>query len=133
MSYVSISAQIVALLQTITELNQVYAYEPKELNKYPCATVSALSHKDEFNDTAANIRKFTFIIRIYTRTDSASDAESVMQNVVDKVMAKIESSVTLNGTCDFARPTEARWMYGEREVPVRICELTVEANKRVNR
>lgn len=133
MSYVSIAAAIIAKLQTVTELEQVFSHEPKELAKFPCATVTALSHVDTFADTAANQRAFTFIIRLYFRTDVAQDAETILRNVADKVIAKIESDVTLNGTCDFARPSEGNWLYQTREVPVRVVEVTIECLKRLNR
>lgn len=133
MSYVTIAAQLKTILQTITELNQVYDYEPKELLKYPCATITSTSHKNEFNDLAANRRIFTFTIRIYNRTDIASDAETIMRIVADRVITTIEGNVTLNGSCDWASPTEGKWGFAEREVPVRICEIAIEAAKRVNR
>lgn len=133
MSYVSIVAQIKTLLLTIAEINIVYDYEPKELVKYPCTTVTATGHNNEFGDLAANKRRFLFTIRCYTRTDSASDAETILRTVADKVIEKIENNVTLGGSCDWARPTEGRWSYQEREVPVRVCEMTIEAVKRVNR
>lgn len=133
MTYVSIAAGIVAKLGTVTELEQVYNHEPKELAKFPCATVTAFSHTDVFADTAANTRQFTFMIRLYFRTDTAQDAETVLRNVADKVIAKIESDVTLNGSCDFARPSEGRWLFQQREVPVRVVEITIEALKRLNR
>ena len=133
MSYVTIAAQLKILLQTITELNQIYDYEPKELLKYPCATITSSGHRNEFNDLAANRRVFTFIIRIYNRTDSASDAETIMRTVADRVISVVEGNITLNGSCDWASPTEGKWGFAEREVPVRICEITVEAVKRVNR
>lgn len=133
MTYVSIAAGIMARLQTVSELEQVYNHEPKELAKFPCATVTAFSHADIFADTAANTRQFTFMVRLYFRTDVAQDAETVLRSVADKVIEKIESDVTLNGSCDFARPSEGRWLFQQREVPVRVVEITVEALRRLNR
>lgn len=133
MTYVSIAAGIMARLQTVSELEQVYNHEPKELAKFPCATVTAFSHADIFADTAANTRQFTFMVRLYFRTDVAQDAETVLRSVADKVIEKIESDVTLNGSCDFARPSEGKWLFQQREVPVRVVEITVEALRRLNR
>lgn len=133
MTYVSIASGITAKLQTVTELEQVYNHEPKELAKFPCATVTAFSHTDVFADTAANTRQFTFMIRLYFRTDVAQDAETVLRVVADKVIEKIESDITLNDSCDFARPSEGKWLFQQREVPVRVVEITVEALRRLNR
>jgi hypothetical protein len=56
-----------------------------------------------------------------------------LQGIADAIISAIEANVTLNGACDFARPTASKWLYAERELPVRIVEITVEATKRVNR
>ena len=133
MSYVNIAQQLVIILQSISDLAAVYNHEPKELKDYPCATVSAASHKDAFSDTAANRRIYIFTVRLYFRTDVAQDAETVLRGLADSVIGMIESNVTLNGVCDFAKPTEGTWDYQEREVPVRVCILTIECNKRINR
>lgn len=133
MSYVSIAAQLVNILQGVSDLVTVYNHEPKELKDYPCATVTAASHKDAFSDTAANRRVYLFTIRLYFRTDVAQDAETVLRSLADSIISAIESNVTLNGACDFAKPTEGAWDYQEREVPVRVCILTIECNKRINR
>jgi hypothetical protein len=133
MSYVSITAQLKAILEAVTGLNEVYDYEPKELLKYPCATITAQSHQNLFNDTAANRRQYTFTIRCFYRTDDAATAESTLQGIADSVISAIETNVTLNGACDFARPTASKWLYAERELPMRIVEITIEAVKRVNR
>lgn len=133
MTYVSIATQLKTLLQSITELSTVYDYEAKELNRYPCATLTAGSHKNNFQDTAANRRQFVFTIRLYNRTDSAADGERIMRVVADKVIQAVETNITLNGSCDWAAPSEGVWGYQEREVPVRVCEITVIAVKRVVR
>lgn len=133
MTYVSIAVQLKTLLQSITELSTIYDYEAKELNQYPCATLTASSHKNDFQDTAANRRSFVFTVRLYNRTDSASDGERIMRVVADKVMQTIEANVTLNGSCDWATPSEGVWGYQEREVPVRVCEITIVVLKRVVR
>lgn len=133
MTYVSIGSQLKGILDSISEFNVVYEYEEKELAKYPAATITALSHTDEFNDTAANNRVFTFNIRLYFRTDTEEDAESILRDLTDKVIVAVENDVTLDNTVDFARPTGARWLFQEREVPVRVVEVTIEVVKRVAR
>ena len=133
MTYVSLGLALETILNTIVEFNAVYNYEPKELLKYPTATVTALSHEDIFSDTATNTRVFTFTIRLYYRTDLEDDAESILRDLADKVIVALEADPTLSGACDFAKPTKASWTYSEREVPVRIVEMTIDINKRVPR
>jgi hypothetical protein len=132
MSYETIGQEIYNLLVTISEIDFVYNYEPNELKKFPCATVSALEHTNEFSDLAANRREFRFIIRLYFRRDM-TDYEVVMRKVVDQIITEFEADPSINGACDFAQPTESKWLFQEREVPVRVCEVTISAVKRVNR
>ena len=133
MTYVNIAAELVAILNTITEFNAVYNYEKKELEKYPCATVTALSHSDEFADTSSNQRTFRFSIRLYYRTDTEQDAETILRDLVDKVIVAIEAKPRLNNVVDFARPIDATWDYTERELPVRYCAITIECLTRLPR
>lgn len=135
MSYVSISSAIATLLNTVTELNQVTEYEPKEVKKYPAAAITPLGHDNAPYDIAANRRVFSFIVRLYYRIDDGvgTTYEGVMRDLVDKVLNKLESSVTLNGSCDFSLATKAKWLFQEREVPVRVVEISIDAVKRVNR
>lgn len=133
MGYQDIATQLINILTGITDINRVYGFEPKELKDYPTATVTALSHKDTFKDTASNQRLFIFMIRLYYRTDIEEDAETILRALTDQVIGALESNVRLNNAVDFARPTEARWLYQEREVPVRVVEIEIEASMRVQR
>jgi len=133
MSYVAISYAIVSLLSEITELLAVYSKEPAELLKYPCATVSSISHQNVPNDTAANRRCYSHIIRLYYKLDSANDAEGILRSIADLVIDKLESHVSLNDTCDYSTPSKGIWRSAEREVPVKVVEITIDAYKRINR
>lgn len=133
MSYVAIGTEIKNVLLTITDFNLVYGYEPKELLKYPSATVTASSHEDSFSSTSKNQRNYKFAIRLYYRTDTAEDAEGILRDLTDQVIIILEANPSLNGSCDFARPISANWLYQEREVPVRVVEITLEALVRLPR
>jgi hypothetical protein len=105
MSYSAIGTQIKTILLTISDFNIIYGYEPKELLKYPSATVTASSHADSFSSTAKNLRTFKFDIRLYFRTDTAEDAEGILRDLADQ----------------------------EREVPVRVVEIVIECLERLPR
>ena len=133
MSYASIAVQLEVILNTITELHEVFDHVPKQLTKFPCATISAISHTDSFTDLAANKRVYTFAVRCFVRTDNAADAERILRITVDKIITALESNVTLNGACDFASPTKGQFQFIERETPMLVCDITLEAKKRVSR
>lgn len=127
MSYTGISGGIKNILDDVKSLQAVYTEEPQNLLVYPCAAISAVSHTDEFADTSRNRRTFTFVIRLYQRVNDPTHGESVLLGIADDVLEALEEDPTLDGTCNFARPTRGAWSYVERETPVRVCEITVEA------
>jgi|SRR3990172_39566 len=134
MGYTTIGQALFDILDALvgSALKIAYNYEPKTLEKYPSATVVALSHSNVYNDTAANRREMVFTIRIYYRTEE-TDYENAMRASVDTIIESIEADPTLGGACDFAEPTESRWLFQEREVPVRVCEMTINCIFRKNR
>lgn len=133
MGYTSIGSQLKTILDGVTGFEVVYGYDPDELKDYPAATIQAVSHLNEFLDTAANSRRYTFLIRLFYRLDDDQDAESILRGLADDVIEAIEQNVTVAGVWEIARPTSAQWTHAQREVPVRVCELTVEIQSRVIR
>ncbi len=133
MGYVSVTTKLASLLNEITDFQAVYQYEPNALSGYPAAIVIAVGHRDAFYDTAANRRTYSYLIKLLYRLDVDADAESILQQLTDQVIAKLEANVTVAGVWEIARPTQATWSFGEREVPVRVVELTVDIESRVLR
>lgn len=131
--YYDIANGIKTILDTVTELKAVYANEPDLLEKYPAAAVLTRGHRDSVHDTAANRRNYIFNIRIYYRADILEDAENILRKVVDKVLSALEADITLGGTCDFHQATNGDWDYANKDVPVRVAVLTIEATVRRNR
>jgi hypothetical protein len=133
MTYTIIGAALKTKVEGVAGLAVSYNYEPKELEKYPAATIMAVGHSNGFSDLQANKRTFNFAIRVYYRTAEADTAESIVRSIVDSIISAVETDVTLGGTCDIAIPTSSTWGWGEREVPVRYCQINVSAQKRVAR
>jgi hypothetical protein len=133
MSYVTLNAKIAELIRAVSDVAVVYEYDKKELANFPSVTVSPISHQNQMYDTAANKRNFTFIVRIYNRNDDTGASEATLLKLLDDITDALESKPTLEGACDIARATQAKWAYQDREVPVRVIELTIEASKRVLR
>lgn len=133
MGYISIKTEIMTKLQALTEINNLFDEEPKELGAYPAVAVTFMGHQDTPHDTAGNVRVFQFMVRGYYPTDVANDAEAILGDLADKIIAALEADVTLNGSCDYTRATEGKFLYQEREIPLRIVEITISAVKRLNR
>lgn len=134
MTYAGLLTALQATLSTVTGLT-VSIGEKKALGTFPYACISNLNHDNEFKDLAGNKRQYQFVIRFYYRTDNTNDPdfEIKLATVVDSVISILEHEVTLGGVCDFATPSKGNWTYGEKEVPVRICEIKITANGRILR
>lgn len=138
MGFKTIKDQIVAILQTVSELEVVYGKEEKAIAKFPAACVSAKEHSSRFYTVGSggrNERQYQHYVRIYFRTDESNDAdyEDVLESVADKVVQAFESNTTLNGSCNWSIPTSGIWRFGEKETPVRIFELVITSTAVVKR
>ena len=136
--YKTIKDQIVAVLQTITELEAVYGKDEKAIKVFPSACVSAKEHTSRFYTVGSggrNERQYQHYVRVYFRIDDANnpDYEDILESVADKVVQAFESNVTLNGACNWAIPTSGIWRFGEKESPVRVFELVIASNVVVKR
>jgi hypothetical protein len=133
MGYVSIANKLVALLEEITDFSVVYDHDVPQLAGFPAATVQAASHQNTFHDTAANSRTYTFLIRLFYRLDVDQDAETILRDLADQVIAKLEQNVTVAGVWEIAQPTSGVFVKDKREVDVQIVELSVAIRSRVLR
>jgi hypothetical protein len=137
--YLAIKAQIVAILETITSLKEVYGKEPKTVTQFPAACVSADSDDEQFDSVGANGTNeavYRHFVRIYFRTDENNDAdyEDVLEGVVDAVKAKFRQNISLHGTCEYSIPSSGRWGFtNEKETPMRYYEMVVSSTVHVRR
>ena len=133
MGYVTIANKLTELVDQIEGIEAVYDHNPNELEVYPSATITAVGHRNGFQDTAANTRTFTFLIRLFYRLDADQDAETILRDLTDKVIEKLEANVVVQDVWDIAQPTEGVFRSGEREVPVLVSEITVNIKQRALR
>lgn len=136
--YKPLKDQIVAVLQTVSEINVVYGKEEKSLAQFPAACVSAKEHRSRYNSVGqggSNEREYQHYVRVYFRIDENNDAdyEDVLEDVADKVVQAFESNVTLNSACKYSIPVSGVWRYGEKESPVRVFELVIASTLLVQR
>ena len=133
MSTTAIGNALKTILEGLNDFSVVYNYPEDELAQYPAAVIYYKGQGDSFHDLQANRRVIQFGIMIFIRNDSPEDAEESLRTVTDNVINALESNVTLNETCDWASPVSATVTPVEREIPVRVNEITVNAMCRVSR
>lgn len=139
MGYVAITAKIIELLNEIKEeagIEVIYDHEPNALGGYPAVTVVALGHKNRFGSIGVggdNIRSYQYIIRVWYRLSDDDTAENVIQDITDRILAKLEANVGVAGIWQILRPTESVFRTADREVSHLVSETTVTIEQRVAR
>ena len=127
--YKPIKDAIVSILGTVSSLKVVYGKEEKAIKKFPAACVSAKEDIEDFNSVGeggSNEARYQHYIRLYFRTDEANDPdyEDILETCADDVKQALRSNITLNGTCEYAYPASGAWLDGQKEVPVRVYQIT---------
>lgn len=139
-SYKSVKDAIVNTLNTLVpaSLQIVYAKEEKSPNKFPCATVSDKAHSGEFHTVGsggANKRTYEHFVRLYFRVDELNDPdyEDILATTADAVITALDHDITLGGTVDWAIVSSSQWGEGDKEVPLRVCEMVVSSVGHITR
>jgi hypothetical protein len=135
MNYTTIGNVLESILNTVPNIEVVYNYEPDELKVFPALTIQAAGHLGEFRSTNSNMRIFHFVLRLYLPAMNSRDeqVEADVRSLMDGVVAAIDSNPTLNNTCSFAEPSNARIQPADREVPVTVAEIDIMAKAFVAR
>jgi len=128
MSYSTIKNRIVADIQDITGIRNVYSYENPNLAGYPAACVVAVNVNDIWLDSMTNEREYVFKVRVYQEMEKTTpeNADGIIDNLIDALMNKFASDYTLNGTC------KGCWVksvlgWVDREGTIRTYELEIIA------
>jgi hypothetical protein len=134
MSYITIGTALYNKINGIKAaagIAVVYGQNEKSLAQYPAVTISAQGHESNFSDTAANMRIYTFMVRLFVRLEVDSTAETQIRTVLDSIVTSLEGDTTLSGACDWTEPADVTISEQNVEIPVKMCDMTVKCYKRV--
>lgn len=129
--YSNIKARIKSNLETVTEIKVVYGYEKGDLAQFPSATIRRVDFVSDYETDNRDVRVYTFHVRVYQEINDqnigASEAESRIDAIIDKVLAKFESDYTLGGNTIKAM-IRGLSNWEDREMHMRILEFQIEAH-----
>lgn len=132
---VTISSLILAKLQTISQLNAVYEYQPAKTTngKYPYASVTPMTFTGDFADTIRNKRTYDFAVRVFQERNKSTfgneKAERVMRELVDLILTAFDNDTRLGGAVKWVKPARGDLSYQATEVgDTRICEIILEVH-----
>lgn len=132
-----VKAKIVAIVQGVTNLTGVYTVETPAVDTYPYATVVLTEQDGEYLDTANNLIRLVFRIRVYFERVPESpttlpDNETAVMRVLDELVKAFNDAGTLTGTV--AMVEVAKGVMGYASVSngnARIVEVDVTCKKLV--
>jgi|SRR3989304_581760 len=132
MSISLIKSQILTSLNAMGSLKSASGFDTgNPSGNYPFATLTIQEGDGEFADTARNLRRHNFLIRVYQEQSKegqgVAQAETIAINVLDELYAHLDLITTLSGTCKYAQPVRYRTMYENRELDVRVLEVQLDA------
>ncbi len=95
----AIEEQIVAVLQTVTELRAVYDHEPLEVSDLPAASIFYAGFSCEDLTVKSQQTSENWVLRLYVRLQDAELAQDEMKVLIPKVREAIRQNPSLNNTC----------------------------------
>jgi len=119
----------------------VFDYDTGRPTGYPFATVTPSDGESEFGDSVGsgrgrNIQTLRFSIKIWQeREDSAfgpEKAQRVAIETLDEVLTAFHADTTLSGTVLWQRPISWSQSDENRELLVKLLEVTIEAVKDID-
>jgi len=128
-------------LQSVQGLHSFFDYAKGEPDGYPFATLTIAEGESEFGDSAGNqsarnLQKQNFIVRVYQERDDdlfgPQKAERVSIEVLDEILTALYMDTTLSGTVKYQRPTEWSAGYDVQDKVVRTLEINIETLSIVN-
>lgn len=132
MSVTNIKTSLLTALNAMGSLKIAFPYETSDSDgKYPFACLTLKGGTGQFADTARNLRKHSFWIRVYQEQSKegqgVQQAETIAVNVLDELIAHLDLNMTLSGNCKYTKPVSYTTTYQRRELTVRILEVQVDA------
>ena len=128
-TFTSISAALVALLNTISEIGEVKDYPSVEFSKYPGVSVFISGNENEILDSASNFISYRFTVRaVDEMKTSPSATEDRMRTLADLILAALDSSDDLSGVAEFLEPATISTGFSKSEMgEFRVLTLDVVA------
>lgn len=88
MSWNTLRGQVVDVLETLSELQEVASYPKIKFDGYPAAYVVPSDSEGDYETNKENVRTYAFIVRVFydTKASGIDDAISALQGLVDSAL-----------------------------------------------
>lgn len=134
MSYSTLQSAVVAKLQTVSELANVFASHRENPTGFPSASCEPSSHENVIYTNTDNLRSYIFDVIIYQEfsTISRDEAVQILAKATDAVITAFDTDYNLGGACDFCLALPGAWGFFESgNANVIYAQLTLTCKKEV--
>ena len=93
MSLVTLHANILALLQTISTLQEVSTRPTFQFSGFPACFIAESGNQNDFEDQQNNLRVYSWNVWLFQEFDKTSvdDAYSILRTEVDNIVGKFDA------------------------------------------
>ena len=127
--YSSIKSAIIAKLQAITGIKNIYGYEKGDLNGFPSAIVTLAAIEAPMLDNRSDSRRYDFQIKVLQEMEDdgvgAEEAESRIEALIDTIIGAFENDYTLGGLA-YNTSLKVEMGYSDRGPNMRAFDMTLE-------
>lgn len=88
MSWQTLRPQVKAVVDTVTELQEVSLYPKVQFDGFPAAYVLPSTNSGDYETTTENIRTYGFLVRVFyeTKKNGIGAAFSALESIVDSLI-----------------------------------------------
>jgi len=132
MIYSGINAKIQAILESLTQIKQIYAYPTSKIDAYPAAIYYPSTMENSFESTADNFKIYGYKLWIVVNAqaiDVNTVFSTVMPNVMEAVLAKFDaewSFTSIDGHRVWGKVETGSWSVSEEQAGIEITAEIVE-------
>ena|SRR3989344_4564174 len=131
--YTTIETKLLALIDGITEIQQVYGYRKGDLNGFPACCLEGFSSVSDFRSQTVTERTMVFNFRVYQEAVKdgvgAAEAESRINTIIDKLLNAFDTDWTLTTSADSSLITRMAKEWVQDTNFMRVLEFDVTVKK----
>lgn len=119
-------------LNSIEGIQEVYKYNKGHFTKYPVAVILGSENEKERESVATIMKTYKFKVQILQEVNEENRGQEAGENLLvslaDTIDNAFDSDDTLGGACDDVNVSSS-FIWEDRELLMRICELTISCRK----
>lgn len=131
-SITTIEGGIKTILETISEIEAVYTYEPLQLPKLPCATIQFMGFEADREAVASMEVGYVYYVRLYFDLIDSQAAADQLKAIIWSVIGVLVDNISLSDTCIYSEVVrgDAIWAeFKDRQRPLDGFEIEIRAIK----